>query len=176
MNQPAEVIVLATGMRQVCAYFAVTKRAAQRDNATQNPCQEDVASTRATFCHESRGCKCAGPDHVGDNGYGRRGECQDSSIRHESDRREEMSELVLFGEEILLGIARGGNLNTDALYDFDACLLHGIHLSRVICHQAETLHSKVPQHFDTEGVVSKIGFESQVVIGLHGIHASVLEL
>src|SRR5678816_1383229 len=36
--------------------------------------------------------------------------------------------------------------------------------------------SKVPQHFDTEGVVSKIGFESQVVIGLHGIHASVLEL
>jgi hypothetical protein len=87
-----------------------------------------------------------------------------------------MSELVLFGEEILLGIFRGRDLDTNALHNFDACLLQCIHFLRVICHQAETIHSEVPQHFDAKCVVSKIGFKSKVVIGLHGVHASVLEL
>src|SRR4051812_10469548 len=87
-----------------------------------------------------------------------------------------MSELVLFGEEILLSIARGRDFDTNALYYFNTCLLKCGNLSRVIGHEPETRHSQVAQDLDAECVVSQVRFESQVVIRLYRVHASVLKL
>jgi hypothetical protein len=72
MNQPAEIVVLTAGMRQIRANLTIAKSTAQRDEAAQNPCQEDIAATRTAFGHESSGRERAGPDHVGDYRYGSR--------------------------------------------------------------------------------------------------------
>src|SRR6185295_12186198 len=122
MNQAAEVIVLATGMRQVRADLTIAKRAAQSDKPTQHPGEKNVAAASAILRHESCCGECAGADHVGDNGHGCGGQCQNASIRHESNRGKMMSKLVLFGQEILLSIVRGRDFNSDALHYRYTCI------------------------------------------------------
>src|SRR3989442_11041696 len=93
-----------------------------------------------------------------------------------SDERQQVSHFLLLGLEVSAGILVGGDFEGYPLDDLEAVPPEGRELAGIVGQHADLPASEVAEDLRPDAVVPVVGLESELVIGLDGVPAPVLQL
>ena len=87
-----------------------------------------------------------------------------------------MSQLFLFGLQILFGVSTGLDFTGHSLDDFDAGAFKSRNFLGIIREQAHLVYAEGLEHLAGQGKVALVGLEAQALVGLDRIQAGILQL
>src|SRR3712207_3330043 len=92
------------------------------------------------------------------------------------DLVEDVVELLALGLEVAVVVAVGLHLKRHALGDLEPEAPEAHHLRQVVGQEPDALEAEVLEDLGPDAVVPEVGGEAELLVGLDGVHALVLEV